>query len=183
MSPWFWVASIFGAQALGAVLVSPWLKVSFHEIRVPIALLFFGTATAALLGWRDRARTMNRWLCLFPVALYAAFIFSLSNRSFHGAELSFRGDYFHLVEFCTLAIFLSCLWAPVLRRGRIFTFIFCVVATGVAYGLTDELHQAFIPGRDSNPLDVLWDAVGLTMGCFIYLFAAWLHDRLSSSPA
>jgi hypothetical protein len=183
MSPWFWIALIFGAQALGALLVAPWLKVSFHDLWVPIALLAFGTAAATLLGWRDRSGTMSRLLCWFPVALYAAFIFSLSNRSFRGAELSFSADYFHLVEFCTLSLFLSCFWAPVLRRGRIFTFILCVVATGVAYGLTDELHQAYIPGRDSNPLDIVWDAVGLTMGCIIYLVATWVHGRLSSSTS
>lgn len=180
MSPWFWVASIYGAQTLGAILVSRWFKVNAGDSWLPIGLLAFGAVAATLLGFRDRVRTVNQRLCWFPLALYAVFIFSLSHRSFGGAVLSFKADYFHVVEFSTLALFLSCLWAPVLRRGRVFAFVCCVVGSGVAYGLTDELHQAFIPGRDSNPLDVLWDAMGLSIGCGIYLAWSWLHGILAA---
>jgi VanZ family protein len=30
----------------------------------------------------------------------------------------------------------------------------------VGYGLLDEVHQAFVPGRDADPYDLLADAVG-----------------------
>jgi hypothetical protein len=186
MSPWFWVAFVYGAQAVGAILVSRFFKVNSDDSWVPIGLLVFGAAAAILLGLRDRSKSLNQRLCWFPLILYALFIFSLSHRSFAGAELSFRGDYFHLVEFCTLALFLSCLWTPLLQRGRVFAFVGCVMASGLAFGVSDELHQAFVPGRDSNPLDVVWDAVGLSGGCIFYLAATRLHGmflaRLQKLP-
>lgn len=44
---------------------------------------------------------------------------------------------------------------------------------GAVYGATDELHQAFVPGRSPDPLDVLADALGAVAGAL--LFARWRH--------
>ena len=38
------------------------------------------------------------------------------------------------------------------------------LALGIAYAATDELHQHFVTGRTGAPLDVLIDAVGVTLG-------------------
>jgi VanZ family protein len=59
-------------------------------------------------------------------------------------------------------------------------FFFCVVVSGVLYGLADEFHQAYIPGRDSNPVDILWDVAGLSAGCGAYLLARRLHDTMAA---
>ncbi|MCG8431416.1 MAG: VanZ family protein [Candidatus Omnitrophica bacterium] len=54
-----------------------------------------------------------------------------------------------------------------LSRGRIWviTVLFCLL-----YGILDEWHQSFVPGRDVCALDVLFDALG---GCAGGL---WYHD-------
>jgi hypothetical protein len=180
MSPWFWVSAIYGAQTLGAVAVTFCFKVKAQDILLPVALLGCGTAAAALLGYRDRRKAMTPTLCWFPLVLYVLFIFSLSHRTFSGADLSFKADYFHLVEFFTLALFLSCFWQALLRHGKSFIFFSCVVVSGALYGLADEFHQAYVPGRDANPLDILWDVVGLSLGCGTYLLARWLHEAMAA---
>jgi VanZ family protein len=38
------------------------------------------------------------------------------------------------------------------------------VAISVLYGVTDEIHQLSVPGRTSDPLDVVADAIGATLG-------------------
>lgn len=180
MSPWYWVSVIYGAQTLGAIFVTLFFKVKAHQTWIPIALLAFGAVAAAVMGSRDRRKTMSRSLCWFPLLLYALFIFSLSSRSFSGAEISFKADYFHLVEFSTLGLFLCCFWEPILKRRKPLRFFVCVVASGVLYGVADEFHQSYVPGRDSSVLDVIYDALGLSIGCGIYLLGRWLHASLTA---
>ena len=38
------------------------------------------------------------------------------------------------------------------------------VAAGIAYAVSDELHQHFIPGRSGALLDVAFDTVGVVAG-------------------
>ena len=46
--------------------------------------------------------------------------------------------------------------------------IFFGVFLAFLYGLTDEIHQAFVPGRDASALDVMADGTGAMIGSFIY---------------
>jgi VanZ family protein len=38
------------------------------------------------------------------------------------------------------------------------------VAITTAYGVSDEWHQSFVPGREADPRDVLADAIGAAIG-------------------
>ena len=38
------------------------------------------------------------------------------------------------------------------------------LALGVAYAVSDEIHQSFVPGRQGSPLDLLIDSVGVIAG-------------------
>lgn len=64
---------------------------------------------------------------------------------------------------------LALLWARVLdprRHGLLLAF-----ALTMLYALSDEFHQAFVPGRHADPWDLVCDGVGaaLTLG----LWALW----------
>ena len=60
----------------------------------------------------------------------------------------------HLVEYAVLGALLF----RALGREPV------AVALGSAYAVTDELHQAFVPGREASPVDWLIDAVGVVAG-------------------
>lgn len=49
---------------------------------------------------------------------------------------------------------------------------------GTAYAVTDEWHQAYSPGRASDPMDVLIDAAGVLCGVLIYHFIRKIWRRL-----
>ena len=51
-----------------------------------------------------------------------------------------------------------------------------VIAT--LYGLTDEFHQSFVPGRTADPRDLLADGVGAALG--LGLVRAWSIIKRSS---
>ena len=50
------------------------------------------------------------------------------------------------------------------KKGVGFTLLFCI-----SYAITDELHQAFVPGRTPKLLDVLIDSSGASLGIGLYL--------------
>jgi VanZ family protein len=57
-----------------------------------------------------------------------------------------------------------------------------IVAT--LYGVTDEWHQSFVPGRTADPMDLVADAGGAAAGAACGLLAArWLRARRAAHPA
>ncbi len=44
------------------------------------------------------------------------------------------------------------------------------IALGSIYAFTDEVHQSFVPGRSSDPLDFLVDVVGILAGIAFYIW-------------
>jgi len=66
----------------------------------------------------------------------------------------------HVVEYAILSFLLfraiSNAESSALRvNAYLFAIIFAIL-----FGITDELHQFFVPGRDCSGLDVLFDGVG-----------------------
>jgi VanZ family protein len=95
-----------------------------------------------------------------PLALMAL-IFYLSAQQSVGPELpAWTRVVAHFSEYALLAALWSWALAPWLGRRAL------VVAGAISllYAITDEYHQSFVPGRDSDPLDVLVDALGITAG-------------------
>ena len=105
-----------------------------------------------------------------PVALYAGTIFFLSAQSHPEEQLpSFLFKHLsdkilHAVEYGILS--LLCYRAfrraagPAIARQAV---VLAIVAASV-YGITDEVHQAFVPLRESSWKDWLADTVGAVIG-------------------
>ena len=92
-------------------------------------------------------------------------IFALS--SLHGGSVPGRfGSLGHFVVYTVLgALYLLALAHP--SRGARAVLLAVLLAS--AYGVTDEFHQSFVPGRMPDPLDWLVDTAGATVGAS----AAW----------
>lgn len=103
-------------------------------------------------------RAISRWL---PVGLWAAIIFFLSDQpslpKLGPSWISFAA---HFGEYLVLAFLLA--RANDARTG--------IVGAGV-YGITDEFHQAFVPGRTPDVADWLADIAGALVGVFLYRLA------------
>jgi len=44
------------------------------------------------------------------------------------------------------------------------------------YGITDEFHQSFVPGRSADLTDLMADTIGGAVGAIIYLFMQRKHN-------
>ncbi len=98
----------------------------------------------------------------FPVVVWAGLIFALSSVPDLGTGLGLWDlvlrKLAHTAEFAVLgALLLRAL------RSEVPGFV-----AGVAYAISDELHQHFVPGRRGAPLDVLIDAVGVGLGILVW---------------
>jgi VanZ family protein len=53
--------------------------------------------------------------------------------------------------------------------------------SGSFYGMTDEIHQYFVPGRSADPWDWLADTIGVMLGVMAYHAFLYVAARRSSS--
>lgn len=115
--------------------------------------------------------TNNKFIKLWlPVYLYAGLIFILSSRPqpeklalFPNADKAV-----HIVEYAVLgALLIRAFW----RSDYGWSIYKCVgisVAAACLYGISDELHQHFVPTRIASGWDVLSDSIGAFIGAIIY---------------
>jgi VanZ family protein len=119
-----------------------------------------------------RSRALSLWL---PVIVWAAVIFAFSSIPSLGTGLGAWDTVLrkagHMTEFAILGALL------VRALGRELP----AFVAGVAYAVTDEVHQHFVEGRHASPLDVLVDAVGVAVGIFV--FRRLLQPRLGDRPS
>jgi VanZ family protein len=94
-----------------------------------------------------------RWL---PVVLWAGLIFALS--SVPGLDSGLSWDFplrkvAHAAEYAVLGALLARAVSDL-----------AALWLGIAYAVSDELHQAFVPGRAASLFDVGVDSVGVLVG-------------------
>jgi VanZ family protein len=72
---------------------------------------------------------------------------------------------FHFLAYFLLAMLVAGANQEGGRKRRFFS-AFIVAAL---YGISDEIHQSFVPGRDASVLDWIADAGGGWVGAYFYL--------------
>jgi len=100
---------------------------------------------------------MNR-AYLAAAFLYMAAIFALS--SLPGSEVGIPPPWDKLAHFSEYALL-----GFLLGRGTGNAPL--AFALAALYGVSDEVHQAFVPGREASALDWLADAAGALIGAFL----------------
>jgi VanZ family protein len=104
------------------------------------------------------SRALSLWL---PVIVWAAVIFLFSSIPSLGTGLGVWDTILrkgaHMTEYAILGLLLL---RAVGREVPAF-------ALGIAYAITDEIHQHFVRGRHASPIDVLIDTAGVAIGIFL----------------
>ena len=177
-SPWVWVAVVFGLQTIGSLFVARHLGIPLSTVGLPIILLLIGTMLAVLIERHHHSGDSKDSYLWFPGTIYALFIFSLSHMSFPNVQVSFDTSLFHPVEYMTLGLFLCLAWYSVLNSRGTIPFVLLVVAVGTLFGISDEAHQFFIPGRSASAFDLGPDVAGICAGCWLFLTARSFYYRL-----
>ena len=103
------------------------------------------------------------WL---PVIMYCLFIFVLSSLPYpeklpkypHIDKLA------HFIEYAALGALFFRAFKTLQWLGKKHMLIFTSIAASIVYGLSDELHQYFIPYRNASLLDIAADSAGSIFG-------------------
>ena len=111
-----------------------------------------------------------------PAVLYAGAIFFLTSQSHPEEQLpsflleNVSDKVLHAVEYGILAVlcFRTFRWAagPAVARQA----VVLAIVTASVYGITDEVHQLFVPFRDSSWQDWLADTIGAAIGALSWRF-------------
>ncbi len=98
---------------------------------------------------------------------YAGFIFYLSSRTWSGGpEIAHLDKIAHIVLYFGLGGFVF--WAFRSTRLRCSSFItYLAFLLTFFYGLSDEIHQLYVPGREFSIVDLYADGIGAVMGVFV----------------
>ncbi len=105
------------------------------------------------------------WL---PVIIFCFFIFMLSEKGeqVYIPPLPFLDKILHVILYTILGILYTRAhnyqWG---KSAVTWTVLFTII-----YGVSDEFHQSFVPGRVSSLTDVIADGIGGIVGFYVYNF-------------
>lgn len=102
--------------------------------------------------------------------MWALLIFSFSSSpakavsEVHWQDFIFK-KFVHVCEYgvFTLLLFRALLKSGVRRKNAL---VYSLI-TAILYGVTDEFHQSFTPGREPHIRDVFFDTVGASLTVFL----------------
>jgi VanZ family protein len=122
-----------------------WMGVIFYFSHQP------GIESAQTSGW------------LANIVETIAYVFNISSTEVELHLLVRKGA--HFIEFAILGLLLFI--ALYFTREKLLSSSVIALVIGVVYGIFDELHQLFIPGRSCQVTDMLIDASGVLLAVLL----------------
>ena len=113
-----------------------------------------------------------RWL---PSVLWMSFLFYLSHQPAPLEPVASEVDPFfaHVAVYSILALLLHFALADSNGATPRWVPISLAFALAMLYGVGDEIHQAYVPGRVASELDLVADAIGAAIGVGVMGLAAF----------
>jgi VanZ family protein len=112
--------------------------------------------------WSNRIK----YLLKLPALLAAGAIWIASSQSVVPRPRGIPGfdKALHLTAYAGLAVALALWYSREQWRTRRFQRVVLIVLIASLYGISDEIHQYFVPGRDCSVWDWIADVLGAVLG-------------------
>ena len=122
---------------------------------------------------------LKKNLLKLPALLTTAGIWVLSSQSTLPRPKGILGydKLQHLLAYAVLAGTAGLWICPAFWKRRPHAALCIVILTSAAYGAIDEIHQYFVPGRDSNIWDWIADTLGALLGAAAMLAALRITEK------
>ena len=113
------------------------------------------------------SKLLRYWLPLFVYCLII-FVLSSSSEPFPKSPISLNDKLLHIVGYSILGfLMIRSILSLNLKHSK-GVLLFAAIVLSTLYGLSDEVHQSFIPGRNADLGDVMADGFGSLIGAFCY---------------
>ena len=132
-------------------------------------------------GFESYFRMKKFMLIWGPVFLFAMFIFIMSSISSPGGNDPFPhfDKVAHFIVYGTFALLIFRGFSRTMGSNKFLLIAILTVLLTVGYGLSDELHQSFVPTRDSDIKDIAADGIGAMAAVTILYIHRRFFRRLS----
>jgi len=109
-----------------------------------------------------------------PLLLYCMLIFWLSAQSDPGhlSPVAIPDKIAHLIEYAGFGFLLLRLLSALEPEGEVVKHLIWVLSGALLYGLSDEIHQYYVPGREFSWMDLLADGAGGYFGARLWMVYA-----------
>ncbi|PHR30535.1 MAG: teicoplanin resistance protein VanZ [Desulfotalea sp.] len=112
-------------------------------------------------------------LKLVPVIAVMGIIFFLSQMP--GSEIDLPGFAHsdlvaHMIIYATLGATILYAWSDRLKNNTPLKIVLSTIIVCFLYGVSDEFHQSFVPGRCVSAMDICADIVGAMVACVVWWF-------------
>lgn len=123
-----------------------------------------------------------RLVSLISALLWAAAIYYLSDQPSIDIPSAFRHQdkVLHLAAYFVLGVFSMGMMRMSSSGYRASQAILAILLAGL-YGLLDEFHQSFVPGRDASALDFIADLTGALLGAGLIFLLARRYTRRAAT--
>lgn len=181
LNPWSWVAAVFALHAAGSVAVVRLFELDYSKVAAPICIVALGAILALAFRWFDRFMEVGEWKWWLPVAVYALFIFALSSTSYKPSAAPCTTKIFHVAEYFVLGVLLCRVWWSSTLSLGVAPLTIRVLAAGILFAASDEIHQSFVPGRTPTVSDVILDTSALCLGLLLVVAIRYAGLRAAKS--
>ncbi len=110
---------------------------------------------------------LTRW---FPLIAYCIFIFFQSSHPTPQEIPSFRfmDKMLHIAAYAVLAILFYRAYQTLPIRHNLRLLLLLSILSASLYGISDEIHQYFVPFREADIFDGIADTIGAIIGVLVY---------------
>ena len=130
-----------------------------------------------MISWFEK----NYKISFIFAVLIAIAMFYISSLTFGGigekGGTNLLAVLYHILAYFFLALFLGF----ALIKGKYKSLFVIVILFSIFYGITDEIHQYFVPGRSASISDVGLDSIGIMLFTLSYLVLIEYKKKVSKS--
>ena len=125
-------------------------------------------------------KTKNFLICWLPLIVYCLLIYIQSAHPSPEELPSFKfmDKMLHFVAYGVMGILFYRAYQTLQIRNQRQWLVFLSIVSASLYGITDEIHQYFVPARHASFSDVIADILGAV--CGVYLYHVWTGRKQSS---